>query len=174
MTVNEDIFVGSQANLAFVPELLLSGFIDESASTEATGIIAPLSPFTTMELVPNLYKGCTVEIFDASDFIAIKGIRALGNKLSGLPVTDVQLEPLDEEKEAQAQAAWEAEFAPSAEAPKAPKESPAAEKPADSAELEKPKAETTAPPTEPKTSTSAADDDAESPSKGGSIQPTLF
>ena len=67
MTVNEDIFVGSQANLAFVPELLLSGFIDESASTEATGIIAPLSPFTTMELVPNLYKGCTVEIFDASD-----------------------------------------------------------------------------------------------------------
>ena len=114
------------------------------------------------------------EIFDASDFIAIKGIRALGNKLSGLPVTDVQLEPLDEEKEAQAQAAWEAEFAPNAEAPKAPKESPAAAKPADSAELEKPKAETTAQPTEPKTSTSAADDDAESPSKGGGIQPTLF
>jgi hypothetical protein len=114
------------------------------------------------------------EIFDASDFIAIKGIRALGNKLSGLPVTDVQLEPLDEEKEAQAQAAWEAEFAPSAEAPKAPKESPTEAKPADSAELEKPNAETTAEPTEPKTSTSAADDDAESPSKGGGIQPTLF
>ena len=67
MTVNEDIFVGSQANLAFVPELILSGFVDESASTEATGIIAPLAPFTTMELVPNLYRGCTVEIFDATD-----------------------------------------------------------------------------------------------------------
>jgi len=67
MTVNEDIFVGSQANIAFVPELTLSGFIDESASTEATGIIAPLAPFTTMELVPDLYKGCTVEIFNADD-----------------------------------------------------------------------------------------------------------
>ena len=51
MTVNEDIFLGSQANLAFVPELILSGFVDESASTEATGINT-LAPFTTMELVP--------------------------------------------------------------------------------------------------------------------------
>ena len=68
MTVNEDIFVGSQANLAFVPELTLSGFIDESASTEATGVVAILASFSTnLELVPNLYKGCTVEIFDASD-----------------------------------------------------------------------------------------------------------
>jgi len=67
MAINQDIFLGSQANLAFVPELTLSGYIDESASTEATGIVAPLAPFTTMELVPNLYKGCTVEIFDASD-----------------------------------------------------------------------------------------------------------
>jgi len=46
------------------------------------------------------------EVFDASDFIAIKGIRAIGNKLSGLPVTEVQLDALDEQKEAQAQAVW--------------------------------------------------------------------
>ena len=114
------------------------------------------------------------ETFDASDFITIKGIRALGNKLSGLPVTDVQLDPLDEEKEAQAQATWQAEFALNAEAPKSPKEPPVEAKPADTAELEKPKAEATAQPTEPKPSTSAADDDAESPSKGGGVQPTLF
>ena len=46
------------------------------------------------------------EVFDASDFIAIKGIRAIGNKLSGLPVTEVQLDALDEQREAQAQADW--------------------------------------------------------------------
>ena len=46
------------------------------------------------------------EVFDASDFIAVKGIRAIGNKLSGLPVTEVQLDALDEQKEAQAQAVW--------------------------------------------------------------------
>ena len=68
MTVNEEIFVGSQANLAFVPELILSGFIDESASVEADGTVAILASFSTdLELVPNLYKGCIVEIFDASD-----------------------------------------------------------------------------------------------------------
>ena len=86
----------------------------------------------------------------------------------------MQLEPLDEENEAQAQAAWEAEFAPNAEAPKAPTESPAEAKPTDTATSEKPKAETTAHSTEPKTSTSAADDDVESPSKDGGMQPTLF
>tara|TARA_R110002020_G_scaffold153171_9_gene332429 strand:+ start:872 stop:1894 length:1023 start_codon:yes stop_codon:yes gene_type:complete len=65
MTVNEDIFVGSQANLAFVPELILSGYIDESESVEATGVVAILNTFSTdLELVPNLYKGCTVELFD--------------------------------------------------------------------------------------------------------------
>ena len=49
MAINQDIFLGSQANLAFVPELTLSGYIDESASTEATGIVGCIantrSPF---------------------------------------------------------------------------------------------------------------------------------
>ena len=68
MAVNEEIFVGSQANLAFVPELILSGFIDESASVEADGTVGILTTFSTnLELVPNLYKGCTVELFDADD-----------------------------------------------------------------------------------------------------------
>lgn len=67
MAVNEDIFVGSGANLAFVPELILSGYIDEGASTAATGEVGILASFSTnLELVPNLYKGCTVELFDVS------------------------------------------------------------------------------------------------------------
>lgn len=44
------------------------------------------------------------EFIDLSEFIAVKGIKALGNKLSSLPVTDVVIEPADEEKEANAAA----------------------------------------------------------------------
>ena len=48
-----------------MPELILSGYIDESESVEATGVVAILNTFSTdLELVPNLYKGCTVELFD--------------------------------------------------------------------------------------------------------------
>jgi len=114
------------------------------------------------------------EVFDASEFITIKGIRALGNKLSGLPVTEVQLEPLDDEKEAQTQAVWEAQFASNMEAPTAPREPAPEAMPADAAGLEQPKSDANTQPAEPKTSTSSADDDAESPSNGGGIQPTLF
>ncbi|MDA0913095.1 MAG: DNA gyrase/topoisomerase IV subunit A [Bacteroidetes bacterium] len=39
------------------------------------------------------------EVLDVSEFIAVKGARALGNKLSSFPVTEVQLDPIDEEKE---------------------------------------------------------------------------
>ena len=46
------------------------------------------------------------EVFDASDFIAVKGPRALGNKLSPLPVTEVLLDPLNEDLEANAEAVW--------------------------------------------------------------------
>jgi len=46
------------------------------------------------------------ETFDASDFIAVKGARALGNKLSPLPVTEVMLDPLNEDLEARAEEAW--------------------------------------------------------------------
>jgi topoisomerase-4 subunit A len=46
------------------------------------------------------------EIINARDFIAIKGGRALGNKLSSLPVTEVILEPKDSEREALAETKW--------------------------------------------------------------------
>ena len=52
------------------------------------------------------------DILDLRDFIAVKGARALGNKLSALPVTEVFLEPAVEELEA----AVEAELNAQAEA----------------------------------------------------------
>jgi topoisomerase-4 subunit A len=42
------------------------------------------------------------EVIDLSSFIAVKGVRALGNKLSPLPLTEVTLDPVDEALEAEA------------------------------------------------------------------------
>jgi hypothetical protein len=46
------------------------------------------------------------EIIDACDFIAVKGGRALGNKLSVLPVTEVLLEEKNVDRESEAQKKW--------------------------------------------------------------------
>ena len=69
MAVNEEIFVGSGATLAFVPEVIISDYIDasESSTTTATMLDAHSA---NIELVPNLYKGCTIELFDASASIS--------------------------------------------------------------------------------------------------------
>ncbi|NQX92791.1 MAG: DNA gyrase/topoisomerase IV subunit A, partial [Flavobacteriales bacterium] len=44
------------------------------------------------------------EIISLNEFISVKGIKALGNKMSALPITDVELEPANEELEKQAEA----------------------------------------------------------------------
>ncbi len=44
------------------------------------------------------------DVMDVSEFIAVKGMRALGNKLSVLPVTEVSLDPAIESLEAAAEA----------------------------------------------------------------------
>ena len=120
------------------------------------------------------------EIFDASEFIAIKGIRALGNRLNSLPVTDVQLEPLDEAKEQAAQAAWEAQHDAKAEAPANEKAAPPKE---EAASVSTSASVTTAPPLpsseaapkeETKKPTSESANDADDAPNGGGIQPTLF
>ena len=46
------------------------------------------------------------EIIDACDFIAVKGGRALGNKLSVLPVTEVLLEEKNVDRESEAEKKW--------------------------------------------------------------------
>ena len=64
--VNTDIFLGSGTSTTLVPELLLTSFIDESASDSTT--LALLSTFSTnLLLVPNLYIGCKVELYDHAD-----------------------------------------------------------------------------------------------------------
>jgi len=57
------------------------------------------------------------EIIEASDFIAVKGGRALGNKLSALPVTEVLIEPRDEARESEAESQWRASIGEAAESP---------------------------------------------------------
>jgi topoisomerase-4 subunit A len=46
------------------------------------------------------------EIIDACNFIAVKGGRALGNKLSALPVTEVLLEAKNVDRESEAEKKW--------------------------------------------------------------------
>jgi topoisomerase-4 subunit A len=46
------------------------------------------------------------EIVAARDFISVKGARALGNKLSALPVTDVLLEATNVDRESEAEKLW--------------------------------------------------------------------
>jgi topoisomerase-4 subunit A len=49
------------------------------------------------------------QIIDVTEFISVKGLKALGNKLSTLPVTEVALEEPDEELEKKAEEAFMAE-----------------------------------------------------------------
>ena len=56
------------------------------------------------------------EVVDLGTFIMVKGVRALGNRLSTYPLTEVTLEPLDEAKEAAAAEAAAAEAAAEAAA----------------------------------------------------------
>jgi len=64
--VNNNIFLGSGTTTTLVPELQLTSFIDESASNSTT--LALLASFSTnLLLVPNLYVGCQVELYDHAD-----------------------------------------------------------------------------------------------------------
>jgi len=63
---NNNIFLGSGATTTLVPELQLTSFINQSASTSTS--LALLSSFSTnLLLVPNLYIGCKVELYDSAD-----------------------------------------------------------------------------------------------------------
>jgi hypothetical protein len=54
------------------------------------------------------------EVMLLQDFIAVKGMRALGNKLSSLPVVEVSLNPRNEELESSALAVHKATHSPEA------------------------------------------------------------
>lgn len=55
------------------------------------------------------------ELIDLAEFIAVKGLKALGNKLTPHPVTEILLEEPNEELEAQAQAALMLQINPQVE-----------------------------------------------------------
>ncbi|MFT4778583.1 MAG: topoisomerase-4 subunit A [Flavobacteriales bacterium] len=59
------------------------------------------------------------QIVDVTDFIAVKGLKALGNKLSSLPITEVTLEAPVPELEEKVEAELQAKFALEAESKKA-------------------------------------------------------
>ena len=69
------------------------------------------------------------EVVDIWDFISVKGIKAQGNRLNTLPVTEVLLEPANEEKEQEANAAYMPAPAP-VETPEAAEAPAANEQPA--------------------------------------------
>ena len=64
--VNSNIFLGSGTTTTLVPELLLSSYVDASESTASRLTLLP-SFATNLLLVPNLYIGCKVELYDESE-----------------------------------------------------------------------------------------------------------
>lgn len=65
--VNSNIFLGSGTTTTLVPELLLSALIDASESSSDKTQLTLLPAFATNTLlVPNLYVGCKVELYDES------------------------------------------------------------------------------------------------------------
>ena len=69
--VNTDIFLGSGASLTYIPEVPLSMFIDGSDhSSGATTLNIKGSFSADVQLIANLYVGCRVEVYDASESTA--------------------------------------------------------------------------------------------------------
>jgi len=64
MAVNTDIFLGSGASLTFVPEVDLCVTLDSSSTT--TSLIVDALFSANFLLVPNLYVGCVLDLYDAS------------------------------------------------------------------------------------------------------------
>ena len=93
--VNTDIFLGSGASTTLVPELRLTSFIDESASS--TTSLALLASFSTDRLlVPNLYIGCRVELYDAGDTANPVSVHTItANTETALTITPAHTHTLD-------------------------------------------------------------------------------
>ena len=64
MAINTDIFLGSGANLALVPETDLYFKLNESTST-TTNIVAVSDFSANYLLVEDIYVGCVVDLYDA-------------------------------------------------------------------------------------------------------------
>lgn len=65
MAVNNDIFLGSGASLTMIPELDLKIILDSSSTT--TQLVADALWSDNVRMVENLYVGCVIELYDASE-----------------------------------------------------------------------------------------------------------
>jgi hypothetical protein len=66
--VNTDIFLGSGASLTYIPEVPLSMYIDGSDHTSGATTLNIKGSFSIdVQLIANLYVGCSVEVYDASE-----------------------------------------------------------------------------------------------------------
>jgi hypothetical protein len=66
MAVNTDIFLGSGATLTMIPELDLKVILNNSGST-TTKLVGDALWTDNIRMVENLYVGCVVDLFDASE-----------------------------------------------------------------------------------------------------------
>ena len=66
--VNTNIFLGSGASLTYIPEVPLSMYIDGSDHVSGATTLNIKGSFSVdCQLIENLYVGCSVEIYDASE-----------------------------------------------------------------------------------------------------------
>lgn len=66
MAINRDVFLGSGANLALVPETDLIFQIDASESSDLTNLHAVSGFLNNYSLVEDIYIGCVVDFYDAN------------------------------------------------------------------------------------------------------------
>ena len=66
--VNTDIFLGSGTSLTYIPEVPLSMYIDGSDHVSGATTLNIKGSFSAdNQLIANLYVGCSVEVYDASE-----------------------------------------------------------------------------------------------------------
>ena len=66
MVTNTEIFLGSGASLTLVPELDIFAYINHT-NTSASSIEVETDFLNKYQFTDNLYVGCTLDFYDASD-----------------------------------------------------------------------------------------------------------
>ena len=71
MVVNRDIFLGSGASTTLIPEQDIYISVDGTDGDITGFVITPEPQFTAkFQFVPNIYVGCTVDIYDATGLLS--------------------------------------------------------------------------------------------------------
>jgi len=86
MVVNTNIFLGSGANLALVPELDLYIKPDADPTADDVSFIIDSTLLQDVVLVENLYIGCICELYDSSNNF-VSAHRITGNDTTTFNIT---------------------------------------------------------------------------------------